>query len=64
MYNVKEPHPFNSGWLRLNSMTPNQLYERVINLGYQVHMQTKLEENLIGSHGELFTLQDFWFSLT
>jgi len=54
---------FNSGWLKRNSMTPKKLYERFLDIGYQVHMQTKLEKNLIGRHGELFDLQDFWFSI-
>lgn len=54
---------FNSGWLKRNSMTPNQLHERFVNFGYQVHIQTRLEENLIGPRGELFNLQDLWFSL-
>jgi len=55
---------FNSGWLKRNSMTPNQLHDSFTNLGYQIHMQTKLEENLPAAHGELFSLQDFWFSLS
>jgi FkbM family methyltransferase len=55
---------FNSGWLKRNSVTPAYLYERFINLGYHVRKKTKLEENLIGHHGELFNLQDFWFSLS
>ena len=54
---------FNSGWLRRNSITPNQLHERFLNLGYHVHMQTKLEENLIESTREFYNLQDVWFSL-
>jgi FkbM family methyltransferase len=54
---------FNSGWLNRNSMTPKLLHEHFLDLGYQVRMQTRLEENLIGHHGELFDLQDLWFSL-
>jgi FkbM family methyltransferase len=54
---------FNSGWLKRNSTTPEQLLERFLDLGYQVRMQTSLEKNLIGHHGELFNLQDFWFSI-
>lgn len=53
---------FNSGWLRRNSMTPNQLHVRFLDLGYQVHMQTRLQENLINNDGENWSLQDFWFS--
>jgi FkbM family methyltransferase len=53
---------FNSGWLKRNSMTPKLLLERFLDLGYQVRMQTRLERNLIGRHGELFDLQDLWFS--
>jgi FkbM family methyltransferase len=52
---------FNSGWLKRNSMTPAQLYERFINLGYQVRMQTMLEENVNRNDGEHWSLQDFWF---
>jgi FkbM family methyltransferase len=54
---------FNSGWLKRNSMTPARLYERFINLGYQVRMQTMLEENVNRNDGEHWSLQDFWFSL-
>ncbi|MHB9069817.1 MAG: FkbM family methyltransferase [Sedimentisphaerales bacterium] len=54
---------FNSGWLKRNSMTSKQLHERFLDLGYQVRMQTRLEENLIGYHGEFFDLQDLWFSI-
>jgi hypothetical protein len=54
---------FNSGWLKRNSMTPAKLYERFINLGYQVRMQTTLEENVNRNDGEHWSLQDFWFSL-
>ncbi len=53
---------FNSGWLKRNSMTPKRLCERFLNYGYQVHMQTKLEENLPAANGELYSLQDCWFS--
>jgi FkbM family methyltransferase len=53
---------FNSGWLKRNSMTPNQLHMRFLDLGYQVHMQTMLQENLINNDGENWSLQDFWFS--
>jgi FkbM family methyltransferase len=53
---------FNSGWLKRNSMTPALLHERFLDLGYQIRMQTKREEHLIGHHGELFDLQDVWFS--
>lgn len=55
---------FNSGWLHRNSTTPKQLLERFIDLGYQIRMQTKLQENLKGHHGELFDLQDIWFSIS
>lgn len=54
---------FNSGWLKRNSMTPAQLYERFINLGCQVRMQTRLEENVNRNDGEHWSLQDFWFSI-
>lgn len=54
---------FNSGWLKRNSTTPTLLHERFLDLGYRLHMQTRLEKNLIGHHGELFDLQDLWFSL-
>jgi len=54
---------FNSGWLKRNSTTPKQLLERFMDLGYRIHMQTELRENLIGHHGELFSLQDIWFSI-
>jgi len=54
---------FNSGWLKRNSMTPVQLYERFINLGCQVCMQTRLEKNVNRNDGEHWSLQDFWFSI-
>ena len=54
---------FNSGWLKRNSRTPNQLHERFLNLGYQVHMQTRLQEIVNRNDGEHWSLQDFWFSL-
>ncbi|MBU1730686.1 FkbM family methyltransferase [Patescibacteria group bacterium] len=54
---------FNSGWLKRNSITPKQLYERFLGLGYQVHMQTRLLENVNRNDGEHWSLQDFWFSL-
>lgn len=54
---------FNSGWLKRNSTTPKQLLERFMDLGYRIHTQTELRENLIGHHGELFNLQDIWFSI-
>lgn len=54
---------FNSGWLRRNSMTPVQLLEHFLNLGYQVYKQTRLKENLIGHLGERWSLQNFWFSI-
>ena len=55
---------FNSGWLRRNSTTPKQLLERFMDLGYSVRAQSKLEANIVGNHGELFDLQDIWFSLS
>jgi len=54
---------FNSGWLKRNSITPAQLYERFINLGFHVRMQTRFEENVNKNDGEKWSLQDFWFSL-
>jgi FkbM family methyltransferase len=54
---------FNSGWLKRNSMTSAKLYERFLDFGYQVHRQTKLEKKLVGHHGELYDLQDIWFSI-
>jgi FkbM family methyltransferase len=53
---------FNSGWLKRNAMTPKKLHERFLSFGFQVHAQTRLEENLDGHHGEHYDLQDFWFS--
>jgi FkbM family methyltransferase len=52
---------FNSGWLKRNSMTPAQLHECFINLGCQVRMQTRLEQNVNRNDGEHWSLQDFWF---
>ena len=40
-----------------------QLNERFIDLGYQVRMQIRLEENVNRNDGEHWSLQDFWFSL-
>ena len=54
---------FNSGWLKRNSMTPVQLYEQFIDLGYQVRRKTDLQ-NVVNKHdGEHWSLQDFWFSI-
>ena len=53
---------FNSGWLKRNSMTTAQLYERFINLGYEVRMQTRLEQIVNRNDGEEWSLQDIWFS--
>lgn len=55
---------FNSWWLSLNSTTPKQLLERFLDLGYKIHKQTKLQENLAGRNGVVFDLQDIWFKLT
>ena len=53
---------FNSGWLRRNSTTPEQLLERFLSLGYHVHMHTVLRQGLVGHRGESFDLQDIWFA--
>ncbi len=54
---------FNSWWLKRNSITPKQLLELFLDFGYYIHMQTKMEENLVAREGELFNLQDIWFSV-
>jgi FkbM family methyltransferase len=55
---------FNSGWLRRNnSTTHEQLFNRFLSYGYVVHSQTTFQSNLVGRHGELFDLQDIWFTL-
>ena len=56
---------FNSGWLRRNNATtPKQLFERFADLGYSIRAQTKFQGDLVGRHGELFDLQDIWFTLS
>jgi FkbM family methyltransferase len=55
---------FNSWWLGQNSTTPKQLLERFFDLGYKIHKQTELQENLAGHQGATFNLQDIWFQLT
>jgi FkbM family methyltransferase len=54
---------FNSGWLKRNATTPEYLKKRFFDLGYQIHQETVAQENLVGHHGELFDLQDIWFSM-
>lgn len=54
---------FNSGWLKRNSTTPKQLLQRFLDYGFRIRAQTELQENLVGRHGELFDLQDIWFSI-
>jgi FkbM family methyltransferase len=55
---------FNSGWLRRNNgITAKQLFDRFSEFGYKVRAQTKFHGNLVGRHGELFDLQDIWFTL-
>jgi FkbM family methyltransferase len=54
---------FNSGWLKRNAMTPALLLEHIIGLGYEIHMQTKLEKNLPGRDGEFYDCQDMWLSI-
>jgi FkbM family methyltransferase len=53
---------FNSWWLRKNSTTPSQLEQRLIDSGYRVRARTILKTDLVGRHGELFDLQDIWFT--
>ena len=55
---------FNSWWLNRNSTTPKQLLQRFLDYGYRISMQTELQENLKGHHGELFDLQNIWFSIS
>jgi len=54
---------FNSGWLKRNSITPSELFKRFTELGCQARMQTRLEEYVNSKDGELWSLQDFWFSI-
>jgi FkbM family methyltransferase len=54
---------FNSGWLKHNQTTPQQLLNHFLSLGCQIHRQTELQENLKGHHDEHYTLQDIWFSI-
>jgi len=53
---------FNSGWLRRNSINPEQLHERFLDFGYRVNMQTKLEKDCVGHLGECYDLQDKFYS--
>ena len=55
---------FNSGWLRRNSIAPKELLERFLDLGCRIRMQTELKENLPEPGGEVFDLQDIWFSVS
>lgn len=52
---------FNSGWLRRNSTTSEQLLARFLDLGFRIHKQTEFQGNLKGHLGEQFDLQDIWF---
>ena len=54
---------FNSGWLKRNSTVPEQLLQRFLDYGFRIRAQTELQEKLVGHHGELFDLQDIWFSI-
>jgi FkbM family methyltransferase len=54
---------FNSWWLGRNSTTSQQLLQFFMDLGYRIHDQTKLQENLLGHDGATFDLQDIWFQL-
>lgn len=54
---------FNSGWLKRNATTSEQLLKRFMDYGYRIRAQTKLHEKLKGHHGETFDLQDIWFSI-
>ena len=54
---------FNSGWLKRNSTTPKQLLQRFLDHGFRIREQTDLQEKLVGRHGELFDLQDIWFTI-
>jgi FkbM family methyltransferase len=53
---------FNSGWLKRNSMTPEQLHKCFLKLGYRVAMQTSLKKDCVGHDGELFSLQDRFYT--
>jgi FkbM family methyltransferase len=53
---------FNSGWLRRNGTAPQKLLRRFGDLGFGIEKKTPLLENLRGRHGELFDLQDIWFT--
>jgi hypothetical protein len=53
---------FNSGWLKRNGATPKTLLDRFQSRGFGIVAQTLLQENLPGSDGEGYSLQDIWFS--
>lgn len=51
---------FNSGWLRQNNTTPEQLLDLVVSLGFRIHKKTALNQ-LVAQNDETFDLQDIWF---
>ena len=50
---------FNSGWLKRNATTPEELFRLVTSFGFQVHKKTGLEVHREKS-GDPFELQDMW----
>jgi len=54
---------FNSGWLRRNATTSEQLLARFLDLGFLVYKKTELQGNLTGHLDEQYELQDVWFTM-
>ena len=51
---------FNSGWLRANGSSSEDLMNMFLSMGFFVHKKTDLHRQL-DHHGKHVTLQDFWF---
>lgn len=51
---------FNSGWLRANGSSAEELMDTFLNYGFFVHKKTDLHRQF-DHHGKPVTLQDFWF---
>lgn len=51
---------FNSGWLKRNNTTPDDLHAFITSLGFCLHKETK-PATLLERNGDPYLLQDKWF---
>ncbi|MDR6632315.1 FkbM family methyltransferase [Phyllobacterium sp. 1468] len=51
---------FNSGWLRRNESTPQDLFDLIVSFGFVVHRKTEISQGP-GRDGTSFECQDMWF---